>query len=233
MQSVYQVDPGSTASNWNTDLTEEHFVRELFRCVDVALTRIEQSWSSYRALHACIAVITYVVLVTPKHLSSEPWRLLIRCREIAVAWSDAVEELIEFQYSRNEDLINQHWYINGLIVLTFGTYTGERQPTPDDLEDSIHTLLRARVVMFEREVSTKDFEMQRLHIHCYRIIVRWEDRVKMILNDSSECLSRIVRRHFKVISISWQTVALTSYYEGKCFMHDGSVSVGHIHIVEV
>ena len=72
MQSVNQVDPGSTASNWNTDLTEEHFVRELCRCVDVALTRIEKSWSSYRALHACIAVITYVVQVTPKNLSSEP-----------------------------------------------------------------------------------------------------------------------------------------------------------------
>ena len=149
-----------------------------------------------------------------------------------------MEELIEFQNSRNEDLIKQHWYINGLIVLTFGTYTGERLSTapggsPDDLEDSIHTLLRARVVMFEREVSTKDFEMQRLHIHCYRIIiVRWEDRVKMILNDSSECLSRIVRRHFKVISISSQTVALTSYYKGKCFMYDGSVSVVHIYIVE-
>ena len=238
LQSVYQVGPVPTASNWKMDLTEEHFVHELCRCVNVVLTRIEQSWSSYRALHACIGVLSYVVQVAPKDFSSEPWNLLIRCRKIAVAWSDAVEKIIELQDTPNDDLIMKHWYINGLVVLTFGTYNGELESLSsapggsfDDQQDSVCALLRARVLMFERgDVSSKDFEVQRLHSLCYRIIVRWEEHVKKILTASS--LSRIVRERLEIETISgWQTTS-KGYYEGKCTMKDRSLSVVHIHIVE-
>ena len=238
LQSVHQIGPIPNEKNWNADLTERQFVRELCRCVSVALSRIDHSWSSYRALHACIAVISYVIQFAPKNLSSEPWDLLIRCRKIAVAWSDAVKLIIDKQQSANNDLLVKHWYINGLIVLTFGTFNGELQSlttspggSSDDHQDAISTLLRARVLMFEQgDASTKDFELRRLHCLCYRITVRWEERVKKFLAESSEPLDQIVRERLEIEGIQWQTFS-NSYYQGDCIMRDKSASIIHIHVV--
>jgi len=239
LQSVYQVGPVPTAANWNTDLTEADFVRELCHWIGIVLSRIEESWSSYRALHVCIAVASYVVQNAPSALSSgEPWNLLMRCRKIAVAWSNAIEKLIELQDSSNDELMNKNWFVNGLIVLTFGTYTGERSRYSYEDEsnldqDALCSLVRARILMFEQagDVTTNDFEVKRLHCLCYRIIVRWQKHVNKMLAEASEPLSRIVRERWRIKQISWQLIS-NNFFQGYCITMDDSVSIIHIHVVE-
>ena len=214
-------------------MSEGDFVRELCHCVNIVLNRIEKSWSSYRALHACIAVTSYVVQNAPINVSSEAWNLLVRCRKMAISWSDAMEKLIEFQELPNQDLVKKNWFINGIIVLTFGTYTGftSKNEYEDVLDqNALCTLMRARISMFERgDVSSKDFETKRLDCICYRIIVKWEERVLKMLTKSSETLTHIVRERWDIKEISWK-LGPDNFFEGKCVTLDGSLSIIHIHV---
>ena len=162
----------------------------------------------------------------------------MRCRKIAVAWSNAIEKLIELQDSSNDELMNKNWFVNGLIVLTFGTYTGERSRYSYEDEsnldqDALCSLVRARILMFEQagDVTTNDFEVKRLHCLCYRIIVRWQKHVNKMLTEVSEPLSRIVRERWRIKQISWQLIS-NNFFQGYCITMDDSVSIIHIHVVE-
>ena len=231
--SVYQVGPVPTASNWNSDLTENKFVVELCRCVDVQLKRIEESWSSNRSLYTCIAVVSYVVQIAPKEVTSLPWSLLIRCRTIAVRWSDSIEKLISCEDSSTDDLKKTQLHINGLIVLTFGVYNGEIKSklVPECSAEDIFFLLRARVLMFERDDVPKDFELKRLHVLCYRIVVRMQQTLDAILATTSDPLSRIVQDRWDVREIrTWKRTG--TFYEAECIACDGSPSTVHIHPIE-
>ena len=233
LQSVYQVGPVPSSANWNSDLTEKDFVAELCRCVAVQLDRIDESWSSYRSLYTCIAVISYVVQVSSKDSSSVAWSLLVRCREIAVSWSDSIEKLLAYEDASSDDLKKTQLHINGLIVLTFGVYSGEANSrlVPDCKDEEIYILLRARVLMFERVDVPKDFELQRLHVLCYRIIARLDEKVNAMIVKNTNPLSRIVRDRWEVREIgSWKHSG--TFYEAECIARDGSPSTVHIHRIE-
>lgn len=69
---------------------------------------------------------------------------------MAVAWSNAIEKLIELQDSSNDELMSKKWFVNGLIILTFGTFIGEssrgKYSYEDDSnfdQDALCTLVRA------------------------------------------------------------------------------------------
>lgn len=94
LTAAYQVGPLQAVDHWNYDLTEPSFIKELCLCVQLVLDRIEPSWSSSRALYACICLLSYVTDHTTEELSVLPLGLLSRCRRICRKWSESIERTL-------------------------------------------------------------------------------------------------------------------------------------------
>jgi hypothetical protein len=85
--------------------------------------------------------------------------------------------------------------------------------------------------MFERDDVPKDFELQRLHVICYRIIVKMQQTIGATLASTSDPLSRLVRDRWDVREIGpWKRSG--TFYEAECIACDGSPSTVHIHTIE-
>ena len=234
LQSMYQVGPIPTGSKlgWNSDLKEEDFLDELFRCITVQLDRIKKSWSSFRALYICISVVSYVMQTPGFKFPAKFQVLLHRCRQIAVDWSDSIEELVERQNSSNEELKKHLFYINGLIVFSFGTcHEDSNAKDIFQSEEMIYQLVRARILMQEHNYFPTELELKRLSILCYRIILRCQEKMLPMLELQPEALGMIVVNRLEGSkAISWKPV--NGFYQGDGTARDGLPFTVHIHIVE-
>ena len=233
-QAMYQVGPIPKTDHWNHDLNEEAFVLELCDNVSLVLSRIEQSCSSDRVLHLCISILIYATENCKSGmLRSKLLKLIVRCRSLAKKWSLSIEKTME--ESQNIQSLARHlYYINGLIILTFGVDEPDWmlcQHTSASSDDCLADLLRARVIMYEMNVVSKDIELDRLSSLCIRALSRKEEFIRRHLKDSTDSLNVLVNDRWNPKSIGPWSLGDPNYFHAICTSLDGSTSSVHFNVI--